>query len=116
VFSYEQYGRPQTTTTTIGADSYVTSTTYDQFGRVFQRFDGAETYSSLEYQYTPDGHLEAAIESRGSASVTVDRYRITATTRLSTATGRRRSSTPTWAASSRARTGRTRSRPPASPP
>lgn len=41
-------------------------------------FDRAETYSGLEYQYTPDGHLEAAIESRGSASVTVERYRITA--------------------------------------
>jgi RHS repeat-associated protein len=77
-FSYEQYGRPETTTTTIGSDTYVTATTYDQYGRVFQRFDGAETYSGLEYQYTPDGHLEAAIESRGSASVTVERYRITA--------------------------------------
>jgi len=77
-FSYEQYGRPETTTTTIGSDTYVASTTYDQFGRVFQRFDGAETHSGLEYRYTADGHLEAAIESRGSASVTVERYRITA--------------------------------------
>jgi hypothetical protein len=77
-FDYDPYGRPETTTTTIGSDTYVASVTYDQYGRVFQRFDGGETYSGLEYQYSPDGHLEAAIESRGSASVTVERYRITA--------------------------------------
>ena len=50
---------------------------YDQHGRVFQAFDGAEAHSGLQYQYGPYGHREAALESRGSASVTVERYRIT---------------------------------------
>jgi RHS repeat-associated protein len=76
-FTYGTFGRSSTVTTTISGNNYSASTTYDQFGRVFQAFDGAETYSGLEYYYNAFGHLEAAIESKGSATVTVERYRIT---------------------------------------
>jgi hypothetical protein len=51
-------------TTTISGNNYTASTTYDQFGCVFQAFDGAETYSGLQYYYNAFGHLEAPIESR----------------------------------------------------
>ncbi|MBX3707646.1 MAG: VCBS repeat-containing protein [Pseudomonadales bacterium] len=77
VYGYGPYGRPTSVTTTIAGSVYTAATTYDQHGRVFQAFDGAETHSGLQYQYGPYGHREAAIESRGSASVTVERYRIT---------------------------------------
>jgi RHS repeat-associated protein len=53
--------------------------TYDQFGRVFQRFDGAGALTGLQYHYNSRGYLSHAVESRGSASGnSTEYYRIEA--------------------------------------
>jgi len=77
-----RYGRPSTVTSEIvrgaGTETYVEATTYDQFGRVFQRFDGSSPGAGLEHVYNAHGYLASVIESKNSADVTETYYSILA--------------------------------------
>jgi len=51
-FGYDQFGRPSSVRTTIDLDHvYSESTTYDEYGRVFQSFDAAGNSAGVEYNY-----------------------------------------------------------------
>ena len=79
--AYDAYGRPVTTTTEIvqgtATDTYAERTAYDQHGRVFQAFDGAEANSGLEYAYNAYGYLLSAKEARNSSATTHTYYPVT---------------------------------------
>ena len=79
--AYDAYGRPVTATTEIvrgtATDTYAERTAYDQHGRVFQAFDGAEANSGLEYAYNAYGYLLSAKEARNSSATTHTYYTVT---------------------------------------
>ena len=79
--AYDTHGRPLTTTTAIvrgqQSESYAERTTYDEYGRVFQAFDGAEANSGLEYAYNAYGYLLSAKEARNSSDTTHTYYTVT---------------------------------------
>lgn len=75
-YAYDSFGRPQSVDTEIDGSTYTQSTTYDQYGRVFQRFDASGDNRGLEYTYNANGYLLAAEESRGSLHGTYEYYRI----------------------------------------
>ena len=81
-YTYDTYGRSASTATAIvrgtATDRYEARTTYDQYGRVFQAFDGAEENSGLEYAYSPHGHLLSAKETKHSSSTSHIYYTVTA--------------------------------------
>lgn len=75
VFTYDQFGRAKTATTEIlegsTTESYVARKTYDHLGRVFQEFDGAESFSGVEYAYNFHGYLARILEAANSATSSV---------------------------------------------
>ena len=79
-FSYDAYGRSRSVETQILKDgsyeTYIARTTYDEYGRVFQEFDGAEAFSGLEFTYNQYGYLERVDEAANSATITDTYYRV----------------------------------------
>ncbi len=71
-FAYDVFGRSSGITTQItrGAhtETYNARTTYDQYGRVFQTFDGAEAYSGMEYVYNGNGYVAQVYEAATAGS------------------------------------------------
>ena len=59
------------------SDTFEARTTYDQHGRVFQAFDGAEPNSGLEYTYNTHGYLQSAKEATHSSVITHTYYTVT---------------------------------------
>ncbi|MEM7098428.1 MAG: RHS repeat-associated core domain-containing protein [Pseudomonadota bacterium] len=47
-------------------ESYVQSTTYDEYGRTFQSFDGGSNYSGVEYEYNAAGYVSGMLEAATS--------------------------------------------------
>ena len=80
MFEYDALGRTSSVHTHIVKDSvtesYQQRTTYDEFGRVFQQYDGADVDTGVEYYYNPNGYLEYAIEAQNSANQSDEYYRV----------------------------------------
>ena len=65
LYAYDSYGRPTTTTTRIlGQPEYAERLTYDQYGRIFQRFDATGDAAGLRYHYNDQGYLYREQEAR----------------------------------------------------
>ncbi len=107
-FSYDMFGRLSISITEVntnsGLESWMQEATYDEYGRVFQRFDAAGDDAGLRMVYNNDGHLieekEAAygvegevyfrirsIDARGQAEL-VDQGASTVTKQYEGSTGR----------------------------
>lgn len=67
-FVYDALGRESEVTTTTGSNAdditFTTSVTYDQLGRVFQKFDGSGANQGVEYKYNEYGYLQEVSESK----------------------------------------------------
>lgn len=50
-YGYDTYGRVSSKTSTIDGRAYTESTTYDEFGRVFQVFDASGNYRGIQFAY-----------------------------------------------------------------
>ncbi|MGE3298664.1 MAG: RHS repeat domain-containing protein [Porticoccaceae bacterium] len=61
-FSYDSFGRPSITTTTIDANNYTEQTTYDHLGRVFQQFDASG--QGVLTEYTSRGFVKRLRDAR----------------------------------------------------
>lgn len=69
-YSYDALGRVSDVSLMLSDDSqmFTQSTTYDQFGRVFQQFDGTGDFHGIRYSYNERGYLAAEWEARTSAN------------------------------------------------
>ncbi len=71
-FSYDSLGRDSQVSTTITdgtfSRTYVESTTYDEFGRVFQSFDASGNSRGIRYLYNARGYVSQLRESRGGTT------------------------------------------------
>lgn len=67
IFTYDGFGRPASKTVTLDGVNFVSSTTYDQYGRLFQQFDPSGGHRGLAYSYK-NGVIEKIYETRGSSS------------------------------------------------
>ena len=56
-YRYDNQGRMIEVTTTIDGAAYVESTTYDEYGRVFQTFNSLGENSGTRYEYNDQGYL-----------------------------------------------------------
>jgi RHS repeat-associated protein len=66
-YGYDFLGRPSTKTTVIDglqSSTWLESTTYDQFGRVFQQFDATGSDYGVQMVYKSNGHLQKQLEAR----------------------------------------------------
>jgi RHS repeat-associated protein len=61
---FDELGRLAETADSRDSMQFVERTTYDQFGRVFQRFDASGDFRGIRYVYNADGYLEILRESR----------------------------------------------------
>lgn len=71
-FEYDSLGRRNSVETIIDGSSYLTSTTYDEFGRVFQMFDAAshlQPNSGIQNEYNGNGYLASVHRTEGAPSV-----------------------------------------------
>ncbi len=67
-YQYDSFGRSSGRTTTINepgqaAVVYAESTTYDEYGRVFQQFDASGANRGLRYVYASEGQLQRMREA-----------------------------------------------------
>ncbi len=67
-YSYDAYGRPSRTETKLGHHAgnttYTTSVTYDQYGRIFQKFDASGDNWGARYRYNDFGYLKSITEAK----------------------------------------------------
>lgn len=66
--AYDSLGRSRLITTTMGSLVVSEESTYDQFGRPFQSFDGAGDDFGLQYLYNSYGYLYRLKEARDQVS------------------------------------------------
>ena len=62
-FAYDYLARPYTATTQIEGVDYVETTTYDQFGRVFQQFDASGNFRGTRPVYNDAGYVSAILDT-----------------------------------------------------
>ena len=62
-FAYDYLARPYTATTQIEGVDYVETTTYDQFGRVFQQFDASGNFRGTRPVYNDAGYVSAILDA-----------------------------------------------------
>jgi len=67
VISYDEFGRVDTTSTTINGNSYAEQVTYDQYSRLFQQFDASGDDRGLRYVYS-NGYTSQLKEARDGTS------------------------------------------------
>ncbi len=66
-FHYDRFGRLSRTETDItGLETVTQYRTYDEYGRTFQMFGGAEAFRGVEYDYNEFGFLKQVLDSASS--------------------------------------------------
>jgi len=63
-YSHDAFGRNDRVDQELEGRTFIESTTYDQFGRVFQRFDASGNSHGARYHYNPRGYLHKIQEAR----------------------------------------------------
>ncbi|MCO7225740.1 FG-GAP-like repeat-containing protein [Pleionea sp. CnH1-48] len=68
---FDDYGRADLVRTTIDDVMFIQSTTFDEYGRVFQSFNTAGGNYGLRYVYNEYGFVEKVRDARGGVNATV---------------------------------------------
>ncbi len=68
-YFYDAFSRVDMVTTTLGDDIYMEKTTYDEYGRVFQRFDATGNDYGIRQHYNDRGYPTKQEEARYSGSI-----------------------------------------------
>ena len=66
--SYDNFGRLVRSVSEQSGLLLAEETTFDNFGRIFQKFDASGDYRGIKYQYKTNGYLDKLIESRDGDS------------------------------------------------
>ena len=73
-YVYDDFGRASMVGTELDGQAFFQSTTYDNYGRVFQQFDAAGTSQGIRYHYNARGYAYKQVEARNSADADADVY------------------------------------------
>jgi RHS repeat-associated protein len=65
-YVYDKFGRQNRVNRTIDRINYSQYTTFDQFGRVFQQFDGSGTFNGTRHYYNQNGYMYQIAEAATS--------------------------------------------------
>ncbi|NNE06187.1 MAG: hypothetical protein HKN15_10740, partial [Xanthomonadales bacterium] len=71
IFSYDSFGRVSEASSVLEGSPFSEVTTYDQFGRIFQRFDASGDNRGLRSHYNTRGYLSRLQEAREGTLGTV---------------------------------------------